>query len=711
MSMLTSGNSGQRVESSGEVDNKYFAADKSENAVSYLIRKSQSWFETINHNRYIDKVKRSWQCYHGVYYEDGHEIVFGGETGELANLPINHFRNIAEHMVTMITATRPSFQAKTVNTDYKSQTQTLLANGLLEYYLREKRLEKYLKTSVQYAVVMGSGYVKMEWNATSGDIYDYIEPEFELDEFGEPKVDPETGEKLYKLDKESGRRMRPFPIYQGDVEFKNLSPFDVVFDTSKESPEDHQWVLCRSFKNKYDLATKYPEFKEKIEGLRTKTELQQYRLTLSPIDETTDIPVYEFYHLPTESLPKGRYILYLDEEIVLMDTPMPYRKLPVYSMRPSHILGTPYGYTQMFDLIPLQDAVNSLYSTILTNQNAFGVQNILNPRGNDIRVSDIAGGLNFIDYNPVVAGGQSGKPEALNLTNTPPEIFKFIEMLVRDMETISGINSVVRGNPEASLRSANSIAMVQGQALQFINGLQQSYIMLLEDIGTGLVQLLQDFAKVPRIAEISGISNKSKIQEFVGEDLDSINRVIVDVGNSLAQTSAGRVQMADNLIQMGIVKDVNQYFSVISSGKLDVMTEGEVNHNLLIKAENERLIEGNKEVRASAMDKHTRHINQHMDVLADPDLRLDNELVQRVQSHIMEHIELLRTTDPAILALIGEQPLGPAGGSPPNPENVEGMPEQPPQGAMGEIPPVMENEQAQSTAPVPPVQSMPKMQQ
>ena len=52
-----------------------------------------------------------------------------------------------------------------------------LANGLLDFYMREKRLEVYLKRAVEYSIVMGAGYIKMEWNSTSGEIYDYIEPE------------------------------------------------------------------------------------------------------------------------------------------------------------------------------------------------------------------------------------------------------------------------------------------------------------------------------------------------------------------------------------------------------------------------------------------------------------------------------------------------------------------------------------------------------
>jgi hypothetical protein len=663
----------------------YFAADEADQTVSYLMKKSSYWFNLLHANRYIDKLRKSWESYHGSYYSsyysDAHSIQFSGESGELANIAVNHYRNIARHMHTMITSNRPTFQARSVNTDYKSQVQTNLANGLLEYYLREKRMENYLKTAVEYAIVLGAGYIKMEWNATSGEIYDYIEP---------------AGQFVFDGDEEDKEELdlKPAPVYEGDVEFSNLSPFDVVFDNTKESPMDHDWVLCRSFKNKYDLMAKYPELKDKINKIKTKSDQSYYRLSLSPLDETVDVPIYEFFHKRSESLPNGRYIMYLDDDTILMDTTMPYRSLPVYSIMPSHYLGTPYGYSPMFDLLPMQDAINSLYSTILTNNNAFGVQSILSPRGNDIRISQIEEGLNFIEYNAMVAGGQSGRPEPLQLTKTAPETYQFLEMLVRDMETISGVNSVARGNPESSLKSGTALALVQSQALQFISGLQQSYVMLIESLGTGLIELLQDFAKVPRVAAITGKTNKVKMEQFSSEKIDSISRVVVDVGNALAQSTAGRVQMADNLIQMGVVTNPEQYFSVINSGRLETMTEGASNQNLLIKAENEKLSDGETGVIATAVDKHSLHIREHMNVLADPDLRQDAELTGRVLAHIQEHINLLQNTDPNLLALIGEQPLSPPGGTPMAPGTA--APDQPQQ-SMAPMSQVTENPQAQTT--------------
>lgn len=486
-------------------ENQYFAAKEAKVTADTLLKRAHAWYNQLYTNGYLGKVRDMWMAYHGCYYTtpgSAHKISFSGEQGELVNLAVNHIRNIAQHILVMITSQRPAMQARATNADYKSIVQTKLAEGLLDYYMREKRLEKYLRTAVEYAIVFGTGYIKISWNATSGEVYEISE---------------ETGS----------------PIYEGDVEFKNLSPYDVVFDMSKETAYEQDWVLCRTFKNKFDLAAKFPEEADRIKGLQTKSDLFRYRMDLMAYDDTDDVPVYEFYHRRTESMPDGRYLLFLERDIVLMDTPMPYRSLPVYRIAPSEILGTPYGYTPLFDLLPIQDAVNSLYSTVLTNQHAFGTQNIWVPEGANISLKGLEGGLNILQGQPNM------KPEPLNLTQTPAEIFNSINMFERLLETLSGVNSVARGNPEASLKSGAALALVQSQALQFISGLQQQYVQLVEDVGTGMINMLKDFAAVPRVAMIVGKSNASYIEkEFSGDDLSQVNRVIVEIGNPLSKCLA-----------------------------------------------------------------------------------------------------------------------------------------------------------------------------
>lgn len=707
---------------SGYMD-KYFAQNESEECVKYLHQKAQVWYDNLLTNRYLEKVKSSWDSYHGVYFEEAHEINFGGEKGENVNIAVNHYRNLARHMLNMVTATRPSFKTRAVNTDSRSQIQTKLANGLLEYYMREKRLEVHLKTAVEYAIVLGTGYIKMEWNAQSGEIHDVIEPEpvfdadieIEYDQNGEYIIDeegnyltvdgdyvsPKVDDDGNLLD-EDDKIKKPFYIQEGDVQFKNLSPFDVVFDSTKESYLDHDWVICRSFKNKFDLIQKFPDLEDEILALETKSDLNGQKVSLSPYDETVDIPVYEFFHKQSESMPDGRYILYLDEDVILMDTPMPYRKLPVYRITPSDMLGTSYGYSGMFDLLPLQEACNTLYSTILTNQATFGVQNILNPRGNDVKYTQVNGSLNFVEFDAVPGDRMGGEPRALQLTATAPEIFQYLQMVEKAMETISGVNSVARGNPESSLKSGNALALVQSQALQFMSGLQQSYIMLIEDLGTGLIKLLQDFAEVPRVAEIAGLSNKTKMVEFSSKDIDKIQRVIVDVGNALSQSTSGRVQMADNLLQMGLITTPEDYISIINTGNLDVMTDQIFDENVLIQDENENLISGEMPVQAIITENHDLHIRKHKAVLSSVEAKNDPELVARVLAHIQEHMDLLRT-QPDLLAILGEQALSPQGGSPVSAQGAQQM--------QGGVPPemMMDPVQAGQAAQMGPNAQMPSM--
>lgn len=650
------------IDTSGNSNNDgiYFAAKEAKDTAGILLQRAQSFYNVLSTNSYLDKLQGMWRMYHGAYMSDsgmGHKIQFTGEQGELVHMPVNHFRNLAQHIYVMITSNRPIMEPRAANTDYKSSAQTVLAKGILEYYMREKHLEDSLKRAVEMGIVLGSGFVKLEWNATAGISYD---------------ADPETGE----ID------------YEGEIEFTNLSPFDVVIDGTRDT-WNNDWVLCRTFQNRFNLMAKYPELVEKIKNIPSKSDNAVYRLASFTNDETDDIPVYEFYHRKSEAMPDGRYLLFLDIDCILLDTKMPYKNIPIFRIAPAEIMGTPYGYSPMFDIYPIQEMMNATYSAIATNQNAFATQSVFFPRNADISVSAVDGGMNIIEGN--------APPQPINLTQTPGEVFNYLNILIQASETLSGVNSVARGNPEASLKSGTALALVQSMALQFTSGLQQSYVKMIEDVGTALIHILKDFAHTPKFVALVGKNNKSKIKEFTGDSLSAINRVVVDVGNPLSRTIAGRVQMAEQLLQMNLIKTPQQYFSVMETGRLEHVYEDEIDQILNIRSENESLLEG-EEVHATLLDPHRLHIMEHRGVLADPDLRKDRNLVNNTLNHIQEHIDYLRTADPDLLALIGEQPLappamqqGPMGGP-------EGMPlPMPPQ--QGKAPPAGQSQIPDIQAP------------
>lgn len=598
----------------------YFGAKSADKTAADLLKKSNTYFNTLQSNRYLDKIRDMFRFYYG-HFDDAsksHEISFTGEQGELVRLPVNAFRNLARHIHSMITANRPMLEAQSMNGDYKSLSQTYLANGILDYYMKQKGLEEIVSEAAEMAVVLGSSYVKMEWNAMAGEVHDY---------------DPDTDE----------------TEYEGEIEFSLLSPLDVITDGTKErwNPE---WVMTRSYINRYNLIAKYPEEAEKIMEVETKNSLTNYRLALFSNDDTDDIAVYEFFHKKTEAMPNGRYMLFIAADIILLDLPLPYRTIPVFRLAPANIMGTPYGYTDMYDVFPMQEALNSLYSAIMTNNNAFMVQNLFVERGSDLNLSQLAGGLNVIEGNK--------KPEAIQLTATSPETYNFASLISNLMDTQVGVSSVTKGAPEASLRSGNALALVQSMSLQFQSPFQAQYIKFLEKIGTNLIDILKDCATTPKLVTLVGRNKRPYLKEFTGDMVGDIKRVTVNVGNPLARTLAGKAEIANNLLQANQI-DARQYIQVLETGELESILQSDMMDLLLIQSENEWLMEG-KDVYADVFDQHDLHLKEHRAVISDPELRRDPALMKKVHDHMQEHIDLMRTVTPDILQMLKIQPLQPA---------------------------------------------------
>ena len=237
---------------------------------------------------------------------------------------------------------------------------------------------------------------------------------------------------------------------------------------------------------------------------------------------------------------------------------------------------------------------------------------------------------------------KAGPPSALELLKTPSEVFNYAKQLVQDMETLIGVNSVSRGNPEASLESGSALALVHNQSVQFSQALQQSYVQLLEDIGNAVVNILKRYANTKRVALITGKSNRTKLESFTGEDLMGVSRVMVDLGNPLTRTTAGRINIAEQLMNQGIIKNPQQFLEVLTTGRLEPMYESEMAELNLIRAENESLAEGGDSAIVIRTDNHQLHIQEHLSVLATPEARQDPARVQAVLDHVAQHEQELQ---------------------------------------------------------------------
>ena len=622
--------------------------------ISRAIDPYYQWIRDTGRLAFWRRIHR--QRYAGLF--DAGLLGTEGESDELVSMNVNDFGNLVQHTVSMTTSTRPAFEPRATNSDHRSQVQTILAGGILDYVLKEKKLERIGREALTNSLLFAGGYAVAGWDAAAGTDYGVEDA-------------PDGTQQVVK---------------SGDLTFWCADPLGVVSDVTKQRSDAHQYRCIRKPKNRFDLAAKYPTLREKILAVPSKYSSADVatRPIFAPLDkyESDDVWMWEFYHEKSNALENGRLVIFLEPDVLLFDGPLPFRKVPVFELCPEPLPGMPHGYSPLWDLLSLQEASNALFTTIASNQAAFGVQNVAVPRGANIDVQAF-GGLKVIEYD-----GKFGKPEPLNLTQTAPETFTFLQMVRQANETLSGINSVRRGDPAASLgknASGAAMALLDAKAIEFSSGIQGAWVEFLSDIATAVLWIYRDYAKTPQVALIAGKANRSLMREFTGDDLDLIDRVTVDLGNPVSRTTAGRLQIAQDLLANGFIKSGQEYIMVLQTGKLEPLTEGATKQLLTIREENEAMAEGNTPVMAIIGQNHPLHISEHLDAIGSPSSQSDPGAVGRVLAHVEEHAMLWRTADPLILAACNvpppPMPLGLMPGVPP------GAPVPPTEAGPGGIPP------------------------
>lgn len=328
----------------------YWAAETDPEDIVDLCRdKISEYSDVITQNMMLRRIMRSWRYYHGLFFQGALEgdmaIKALGSQGELAGIAINDFRSLIQQIVAMITKNRVSVDLLAKSSDIAALTQARLGKLVIED--QAQRAEAFFDTAVEHALIFNAGFVSTTWDKRGGEEYDAPPPDYQIQ-------------------------------MTGDVEYANPSIFDVVYDPTSQCWSENQWVLIRKRRNKYDLAALYPEMEEKLfmadekEERGTKDSSLFYFNTAG--DTVSDkVDVWCFYHMPSQALPEGRYLEFFQRELLpeYENSPMPYKQLPLDRVVSGELLLTCFGYSPALDMQGPQEALNSEFSTLLSNHKAW----------------------------------------------------------------------------------------------------------------------------------------------------------------------------------------------------------------------------------------------------------------------------------------------------------------------------------------------------
>jgi hypothetical protein len=625
-----------RAKADDITQDKYFACMSAEDCIDALGDKTDDFVKYITSTGRLYYWRNAFQQLNNGLFIMGGISRYGVE-GELLNVPVNIFRNDLDYVVSMTTQERLDWEPSAVNTDFKSQAQCTLTKGLLEYYQKHKHMDNVKVQGVRDVLSFGEAHVLGLWDEYSGD---------------NVTADEETKEL----------------IKSGDIEYIHVLPNCVVRDPFVQEFDKNQWFLCKVNRNKYDLCKKYPSLAPKIsnESLEISSR-QESGITYASTEKSDNITVNYFMHKPSASLPFGRWLVYIQRDIILEDDKLPGKKgkLPLKSMIVSDTRSTNFGYTTFADCLSVQRMIDVIVNAICTNISTFATINILMPEGCDLSPSDISGGLNFLKYKPLPGG--AGEPKALILLATPKEAYTFLDWLINMHHQLAGLNNTVKGINDETVQSGAALALRATQAILFNSLLKSSYIQFVEELGSHTMELLQDNASIPRLGLIAGNMEKAYLREFSNKDIDMIDRVTINVGNPLTQTPEGKLELAQLYKDFGFITAPQDIAEILQTGNLKVMTQGPHAEMMRIYKENEILSQGGT-VKSLLTDNHPLFIKERMSLFADAQLLNSNEpgsltdqIVQNVLANITEHIDLwkkLSQTQPELCALLNIPNIG-----------------------------------------------------
>lgn len=586
------------------------------------------------------------------------EVNRAGDQGENVELRVNWFRAHVNAKHQIIVAPKLVWGTQATNTDARSMADSSRAASILEYMWKTMPFETMAISAELGALLDGEEFLLTYFNASAG----------------KPK----------RFDAQQG-----VVEYEGDIDCYSIPSWDVFRDPTARSFEESPYRSARRDVNRFQLIAQYPAMAEEIMAAPAATMMRQDRTGAWSVSQSSDrVTCHYFFHERRPELPLGLQAIALSPDCVLEFKALEkcYQTPCITRFPAGDLKGTPFAYSSTWEAMAPQDLATDIQGSLATNIVTFGKQMISAESDQNLPIDQVGNGPAVI-YRPK----GSPPPVALQLASSPSEAFKHLDNIKVDQRLILGLNDMAMGEPPQGPPNAQAWALLATANITNNSGEQRAFVNAVRNVGRSILAIVKAKFSTKRKALIVGVHGAQvpKQEEFDATDFAGIDDVTVEIDNPLMQSAAGRLQIATMYLDRGFVTIPEQLEQLVTTGKLEPLTQGLRDESIFIAWENEQMLLG-APVRAMITDSHQMHIRSHKDVSFSAEARSSQNIIDAMNAHIKEHIDLALGTDPAILALLGQAAPPPPPGAPADPtaspkkDSPAAVMEQPGAGPQGE---------------------------
>lgn len=342
----------------------------------------------------------------------------------------------------------------------------------------------------------------------SAKLIDYMEKEMQIDNMIDEVVRVGTmhGTAGFKI------------VYNPDsdnVEWFKLSVEDYLIDPSKDSVDAADWVMFRSFIDKYEAKAMY-----KKAGINDIPPEEQYR---SGGKFRSGVQVMEVWHKPTGHVPKGLYCKVIGQHVFdASDYPylMPSLEnpgheeavLPIVLFRVDYKRGSQYGETWVSDAIPEQRQINEVEASLTAIRRK--ISNIkMVVRSDAVRQS-------ISDASQIIVSPDV--PQWVSPPQIPQLLFADRDRYVKTLYDVAGINDALVGTANAGGASGRALAYMDELDSMKHSGCTKSIESMLVRAWKLTLQLVQRYYLGDRVMRIAADDGGFDTLAFSASDIQGI---------------------------------------------------------------------------------------------------------------------------------------------------------------------------------------------
>lgn len=564
-------------------------------------------------------------------------LAFVGANNEFLRFRINEFRSFVKQQIAMARGERPAFKAMGQNTDYSTLAQIQSSDQVIGYLYQTGTGEMLEHEGLEANAVVGIGTAHVRWDFEGGDDVDVDLPHPN----GGMMQDPQTGAIVPAT--------IPTPMRSGMPTATMHFPWETPQDPDVRG-DKHAWRSVRERVCKYELAAEYEELADDIVGLQmvneTFTSHALFGYDLGGSNED-DIMVDHVYVARCKLIPRGRY-LGVAQGFVLWDEELPIPEIPLVDLCSARYMGSRFAYCDNWDLIAPQEMRDQLCSDAASNFTKFGRPMIVAEEGLQLDQKLVSRG-HYIWTKPP----NTEFPKATQFEPMPPGFMEFLGYLHQRDQSLTGQNSVTRGNPDKNIQSGEMAALFHSLAFEFRSAEQAALYAFRKGLANMFLTMVRRYAEAPFLAEVAGNSERPYMKEVAADTLSGIKRVILEPVSSLSRSTAGRLTMAQVLMKIEDPKMRAALQKGIETGQWGDFCKKDRNSDLRSTWENEQLAQGIP-CKVLATDNPYEHLPAH---LADIDARTEQlnenpEAVQAYLQHCMDHLMQYQNLNPNLARVL-----------------------------------------------------------